>query len=70
MRDSRTKIKQEHVIWFKNIHAEFTLDRKGYSNPLTYIEGVYKGDKKYWAKVARRAGFDCRCIKGDYYFKY
>lgn len=67
--DSRKKNKQQLIIWLKNIYAEFLADNKGYANLLDYVEGVYGGDKDYYAKVARWAGFKCIKRGGIYYFE-
>ena len=71
MIDSRKKITQAHVNWFKAVYVEFLKDNKGFSNPLSYIEGVYgaEGDKDYWAKIARRSGYKCIKRNDVYYFQ-
>jgi len=69
MEDSRKSHKREQTKFFKNVYVEFLKDNKGYSNPLDYIEGVYEGDKNYWAKVARWAGFKCIKRNGVFYFE-
>jgi len=71
MKDSREKVKQAHINWFKAVYAEFLKDNKGFPNPLAYIEGVYGGDdnKDYWAKIARKAGYKCMKRNNVYYFQ-
>lgn len=67
MEDPRKKNMREHVLWFENIQAEFLNDNKGCKNVLDYINQIYRGDKDYWAKIARRAGVRCHKRNGEYY---
>lgn len=69
MKDSRKKKNDELVNWFRVVYTDFLKDNKGYANPLDYIEGVYRGDKVFYAKVARRAGHKCIKRNGIYYFE-
>lgn len=67
MIDSRKRTAEQLLIWFKNVYTDYLQDNKGYINILEYIEGIYGGDKDFYAKIARRAGL--RVIKraGIYY---
>ncbi len=67
MEDSRKKIIRAHVNWFRAVYTEFLKDNKGFASPLDYIDGVYQGEKEYWAKIARRAGHKC-IRRGETYF--
>jgi hypothetical protein len=69
MEDSRKKIKREFVNLFNIAYADFLKDNKGFANPLDFIEGVYGGDKGFYAKVARAAGHKCMKRNGVYYFE-
>ena len=65
--DSKKVRKEEHKLWFQNIHREFLADNRGCANILDYIEKEYKGNKDYWAKVARGCGVKCHKRGGIYY---
>lgn len=69
MEDTRKRNKRELTKWFRNVYTDFLSDNKGYPNPLDYIEGVYGGQKDFWAKVARWAGHKCIKRNGVYFFE-
>jgi hypothetical protein len=69
LNDSRNRKLDEIVKWFKVVYTEFLKDNKGYANPLDYVEGVYGGNKDFYAKIARRAGHKCIKRNGVYYFE-
>ena len=65
--DTRKRNKEQEKIFFQNIQKEFLNDNRGCANILDYIEKEYKGDKDYWAKVARSCGVRCHKREGIYY---
>jgi hypothetical protein len=65
--DTRKRINKEHRIWFQNIQIEFKENNQGCENILDLIEKKYKGDKDYWAKIARSCGVRCHKREGIYY---
>lgn len=67
MIDSRKRTSEQLLIWFKNVYSEFLNDNKGYANILDYIEGIYGGDKGFYAVIARRAGLRVIKRQGVYY---
>jgi len=69
MIDSRKRTEQQLLIWFKNIYTDFLQDNKGYANVLDYINGVYMGDKDFWAKIARKAGLRVIKRQGIYFIQ-
>ena len=66
---SRETHDTELLNWFKVVYTDFLKDNKGYQNILNYIEGVYGGSKKYWARYARKAGLLVVRRKDAYFIK-
>ena len=66
---SREQHDTELLNWFKVVYTDFLKDNKGYPNILNYIEGVYNGSRRYWARYARKAGLRVIRRGEDYFIK-
>ena len=66
---SREQHDTELLNWFKVIYTDFLKDNKGYPNILNYIEGLYNGNRRYWARYARKAGLRVIRRGEDYFIK-
>lgn len=59
IRNNKKQRDAEFVNLFNKARKEYLEDTKGYSSVLEYIHKEYGGDKDFYCRIARKAGYSC-----------